>query len=85
MNRQLKAAATARANEVWNALRTHGRSNKPAWGDPIVDPVIESVGGWCNLCMRNETERPWFLMEFIKAYQERARGDPVNTGSAADM
>jgi hypothetical protein len=41
-------------NEVRRAFGTHGRSRVPEWSHPIIQDVVDALGGWGRLCMSSD-------------------------------
>lgn len=56
-------------SKVESAARRVGSYQTVVFDDPIIHRVIEDMGGWVDLCQKNESELPFVAKEFTARYK----------------
>lgn len=57
-------------SQVVAAIRTVGRYDSVVFDNPIIQCVIQDMGGWVYLCQQPEKELPFLRHEFEKRYRD---------------
>jgi hypothetical protein len=62
-----------RATEAWldvlNAMKRIGNYQSVKFSDPVIHSVVNSMGGWPQLCMIESKEEHWKQKEFERLYE----------------
>lgn len=71
--KMIQGTSLDRSFQAWSkveqAARRVGSYQTVVFDDPVVHRVIEDMGGWVELCQKNEIELPFVAKEFMARYK----------------